>query len=58
MANEATAGATAGPEAGLPETAKQQVATIVPELPFEDDPSTFVRVMVELADAHALDDGA
>jgi hypothetical protein len=57
MANETTAGATTGPEAGLPETAKQQVSAIVPELPFEDDPSTFVRVMVELAEAHALDDG-
>jgi hypothetical protein len=57
MGNETTAAATARPEAGLPETAKQQVSAIVLELPFEDDPSTFVRVMVELADAHALGDG-
>jgi hypothetical protein len=56
MANEATAGATAGARGPLPETAKQEVSAIVPQLPFEDDPATFVRIMVELADAHALDD--
>ncbi len=40
------------------ETTTAQVKEIVPELPFEDDPSTFLPTLVELADAHALDDEA
>ncbi len=42
----------------LPETAKQQVLDVVPLLPFEDEPATFVLVMLELAEALALDDEA
>jgi|GEM_PF-1809226 len=42
--------------AALPETAKRQVTDVVPELPFEDEPATFVLVLQALADAHALDD--
>jgi len=49
----------AGEEAeALPETAKRQVLDVVPILPFEDEPATFVVVLQELADAHALDDEA
>lgn len=40
----------------VPETAERQVMDVVPCLPFEDEPSTFVVVLQELADAHALDD--
>lgn len=40
----------------VPETAERQVMDVVPLLPFEDEPSTFVVVLQELADAHALDD--
>lgn len=40
----------------LPETAKRQVLDLVPVLPFEDEPATFVLVMLELAEAHALGD--
>ena len=40
----------------LPETAKRQVLDVVPVLPFEDEPATFVLVMLELAEAHRLDD--
>ncbi len=43
------------PEAA-PETAKRQVLDAVPVLPFEDEPATYVLVLKELADAHALDD--
>ena len=47
----------AGEEAqALPETARRQVLDVVPVLPFEDEPATFISVMLELADAHALDD--
>jgi hypothetical protein len=41
------------PEA-LPETAKRQVTDVVPVLPFDDEPATFVLVLEELGDAHAL----
>ncbi len=51
MAGDAGGGAEA-----LPETAKRQVLDVVPVLPFQDEPATFVVVMQELADAHALDD--
>ena len=40
----------------LPETAKRQVLDVVPVLPFEDEPATFVVVMLELAEALRLDD--
>jgi hypothetical protein len=40
----------------LPETAKRQVLEVVPVLPFEDEPATFVLVMLALAEALALDD--
>jgi hypothetical protein len=40
----------------LPETAKRQVSEVVPVLPFGDEPATFVLVMLELAEALALDD--
>lgn len=40
----------------LAETAKRQVTDVVPVLPFEDEPATFVLVLQELADAHARDD--
>lgn len=37
--------------------ARRQVLEIVEELPFDDDPSAFLRVLDELAEAHALEDG-
>jgi len=40
----------------LPETAKRQVTAVVPVLPFEDEPASFVVVLQELAEAHALAD--
>ena len=39
----------------LPQTAKRQVTDIVPVLPFEDEPATFVLVLQELGDAYVLD---
>jgi hypothetical protein len=46
----------AGEPATVPETSRQQVKEIVIELPFEDDPTTFLPTLVSLADAHALDE--
>jgi hypothetical protein len=54
----ATAEASAAAAATPPETAKRQVLQLVPALPFDDDPSSYVRAMQELADAHARDDEA
>jgi hypothetical protein len=42
--------------ATMADTSRQQVKAIVTELPFEDDPTTFLPTLVSLADAHALDE--
>lgn len=46
----------AGGTATATEATTEQVKDIVAALPFEDDPTTFLPTLVELADAHALDD--
>ena len=46
----------AGEPATAAETSRQQLKEIVTELPFEDDPTTFLPTLVSLADAHALDE--
>lgn len=57
MADEERAATAIEPSpSGQQEAMHQQVVEIVPALPFDDDPSTFARVLRELADAHALDD--
>ncbi len=45
----------AGETATASETAKQLVQEIVAELPFEDDPTTFLATLVALAEAHGMD---
>lgn len=47
-------GAGAGDEPA--EVWREQIRAVVEELPFEDDPSAFVAVLEDLADAHALED--
>ncbi len=37
-------------------TARRQVKEVVAELPFEDDPTTFLATLATLADAHTLDE--
>ncbi len=46
----------AGEAATATEATTAQVKEIVAELPFEDDPSTFLPTLVELAEAHARED--
>jgi hypothetical protein len=50
------AGEPALAAAAATETTRQQVGAIVAELPFEDDPTTFLPTLVALAEAHALED--
>ena len=45
----------AGEPATASEAAKRLVQEIVAELPFEDDPTSFLPTLVALAEAHALD---
>lgn len=54
--NEGSTAATQSSPSGQGDDLHRQVIEIVPALPFDDDPSTFARVLRELADAHALDD--
>jgi len=54
--DERSATATEPGPSGQQNAMHQQVVELVPALPFDDDPSTFARVLRELADAHALDD--
>lgn len=54
--DERLATATEPSPSGQENAMHQQVVEIVPALPFDDDPSTFARVLRKLADAHALDD--
>lgn len=57
MADDERSATAAEPSpSGQQEAMQRQVVDIVAALPFEDDPSTFARVLRELADAHALDD--
>ena len=57
MADDERSATAAEPSpSGQQEAMQRQVVDIVTALPFEDDPSTFARVLRELADAHALDD--
>jgi hypothetical protein len=53
---ERSATATEPSPSGQHNAMHRQVVEIVPALPFDDDPSTFTRVLRELADAHALDE--
>ena len=54
--NDRSVAGTRPSSSGESDALHQQVVEIVPALPFDDDPSTFARVLRELADAHALDD--
>jgi hypothetical protein len=56
--NERTMASTPAHRARQQDALHQQIIDLVPALPFDDDPSTFVRVLRELAAAHALDDEA
>ncbi len=54
---DAMAGEGGGADRGARAQAwQEQVRAIVEELPFEDDPSAFVAVLEELAQAHALEE--
>lgn len=56
--NQANAGESrAGRGAAMvADPTRAQVLAIVPELPFEDDPAAYARLLSSLADAHALGD--
>lgn len=44
------------PADGPRDPARRSVREIVPELEFDDDPSSFAVVLDELADRHVMDD--
>lgn len=55
MAGQETTAPTT-PVAAAADNTRATVAAIVAELPFEDDPTTFLPTLLALAEAHGLDD--